>query len=116
VGPSLAHLQVIEADGPTGLSAYRLSLSRPAVAAGPVSVQAINRSQDPHTLRIAALAGGAPTAAPSGWIMSFPADPTATLSPGQLLAQTATLSPGSYLLFCDLPGHYASMHALLVVA
>ena len=37
------------------------------------------------------------------------------VDPGESAGQTVTLAPGTYLMYCDVPGHRQSMNAKLVV-
>jgi uncharacterized cupredoxin-like copper-binding protein len=42
---------------------------------------------------------------------------TGTLQPGQSKAITVTLKPGTYVLFCNVPGHYAAgQHITITVS
>ena len=73
-------------------SEYRLTLSAWTLPAGRVSLEAIDRGQEPHDLRLRPRAGGRETAAPQ-------------LKPGHRWQTTVLLRPGSYELWCSLPEH-----------
>ena len=83
---------------------WSLTLSRPVVGAGQVTVQLQNRGEDDHNLRIRPAGGGA-TAARIG-----------DQRPGQVGEADAGLGAGRYYLWCDLDGHEsAGMRANLEV-
>ncbi len=83
---------------------YRLTLSRPHIAAGPAIVQLDNRGQDPHDLALRPGSG-----AGAILIGETPSLKIAT-------APKTTLAPGTYTLYCDLPGHATlGMSATLLV-
>jgi plastocyanin len=83
---------------------YRLSLSRPLVNSGPVTVELRNKGEDPHDLVVTPDGQTAP-------VLSFP-----ETDPGVYRASAATLSTGRYRLVCSLPGHEAlGMSAVLRV-
>jgi hypothetical protein len=91
-----SRLQVTEVE-------YRLLLSRGAVKAGAVNLEAIDRGMDPHDLRLRALASKGEIAAPE-------------LTPGQRWDGVVHLKPGTYRLWCTLPEHAKlGMHATLTV-
>jgi hypothetical protein len=76
---------------------YTLSLSRPAVAAGPVIVQLADNGEDPHDLELVRVdrqgrAAGAPRAVP-------------VAQPGTVAQWTGRLTRGRWKAFCSLPGH-----------
>ncbi|HEX5852058.1 MAG TPA: hypothetical protein VFY36_03085 [Solirubrobacteraceae bacterium] len=79
------HLQVIEVE-------YRLMLSRGAVKAGLVSLQAIDRGMDPHDLRLRAVGSKRELTAPR-------------LTAEQSWGGVVRLKPGIYRLWCSLPEH-----------
>lgn len=79
------HVQVIEVE-------YRLMLSRGAVRAGAVGLEAIDRGQDPHDLRLQRIGSGNLLIGPE-------------LSPGRRWDATVHLRPGTYRLWCSLPEH-----------
>lgn len=90
------HLQVIEIE-------YRLILSRGVLHAGAVGLEAIDRGQDPHDLRLRRVGARGETAVPQ-------------LSSGQRWDATVDLRPGVYRLWCSLPEHARlGMHATLRV-
>ena len=68
---------------------FSLTLSRPALPAGPALIELVNRGEDPHDLRI-------------GTVGSIPE----TLA-GERGSVRVTLEPGNYMLYCSLPGHAA---------
>jgi len=91
-----SRLQVIELE-------YRLTLSRGAVKAGPVSLEAIDRGMDPHDLRLRRLATQREIAVPE-------------LTSGKRWDGVVRLRPGVYYLWCSLPEHAKlGMHATLRV-
>jgi hypothetical protein len=84
---------------------FRLTLSRPALAAGTDIVELRNQGEDPHNLVLS------PDDGSHTPIAAFPSSPSGSIS-----AQTVGLSPGRYYLFCSLAGHEAlGMHATLRV-
>lgn len=96
--PAPARLQVTARE-------FSLVLSRPAVAAGTLIAQLVNRGEDPHDLHLRDAEGAdrfAVAETPSG---------------GVVTAAAVTLSSGTYTLYCALPGHEAAgMRASLTVA
>ncbi len=91
-----SHLQITQVE-------YRLMLSRGAVKAGPVSLQAIDRGSDPHDLRLLSLSSRQEVKAPQ-------------LTPGQRWSGVVYLKPGHYHLWCSLPEHAKrGMRATLTV-
>jgi hypothetical protein len=74
--------------------ALRLTLSRPAVAAGEVRVEFNNAlAEDPHDLRLERVDG-------AGEPFAF-----AVLGPGEVAARRLALSPGEWRLSCTLFDH-----------
>jgi hypothetical protein len=91
-----SRLQVIEVE-------YRLTLSRGAVRAGPVSLEAIDRGMDPHDLRLRR------TGTRREIVVG-------QLSPRERWDGVVHLAPGVYNLWCSLPQHAKlGMHATLRV-
>jgi hypothetical protein len=91
-----AHLQVVQIE-------YRLLLSRGVVKAGPLALQALDRGQDPHDLRLRAIGAAREIVAPQ-------------LTPGQRWNGVVKLEPGVYHVWCSLPEHAArGMRATLKV-
>lgn len=91
-----SRLQVTEVE-------YRLLLSRGAVKAGAVNLEAIDRGMDPHDLRLRAAVSKGEIAAPE-------------LRSGQRWDGVVHLKPGTYRLWCTLPEHAKlGMHATLTV-
>jgi hypothetical protein len=91
-----AHVQVIEVE-------YRLMLSRGALPAGRVGLEAIDRGSDPHDLRLRRLGSAGEVIVPQ-------------LDPGQRWDATVRLRPGTYRLWCSLPEHARlGMRAILRV-
>jgi hypothetical protein len=83
---------------------FSLQLSRPAVVAGPLILELVNRGEDPHDLHVRPAAGGAD-------VLSL-----AQTAPSGVRDATGTLAAGTYTLYCSLPGHEAAgMHATLTV-
>jgi hypothetical protein len=83
---------------------FGLTLSRPALAAGPAIVQLAVRGEDGHDLRIVRADG-------RGGARGI-----AETRPGATEDWRGTLKPGRYRLFCSLPGHEAAgMRATLRV-
>ena len=73
--------------------------------AGEVTIEFVNRGQDPHNLTFG------PTAEESQTTGTFP-----STEPGHVGDQTLVMRAGSYTLFCTLPGHRAAgMNTTLVV-
>jgi hypothetical protein len=75
---------------------WSLTLSRPVVARGSVTVELRNVGEDPHNL-VVSLDDGS----------HAPISTWAETDPGALLRQTVTLDAGQYLLWCSLEGHEA---------
>jgi hypothetical protein len=76
---------------------WSLTLSRPVVGAGAVTIELRNLGEDPHNLVVSPDDGShAPVAS---W---------AETGPGGVLRQSVTLPAGRYLLFCSLEGHEAA--------
>jgi hypothetical protein len=76
---------------------WSLTLSRPVVGTGSVTIELRNVGEDPHNLVVSPDDGGhVPLAA---W---------AETAPGGLLRQSVTLGAGRYFLFCSLEGHEAA--------
>ncbi|WP_027007042.1 plastocyanin/azurin family copper-binding protein [Conexibacter woesei] len=83
---------------------WSLTLSRPTIAAGALSLQLVNAGEDAHDLHVRPAAGGADLLSAT----TTASGATTTIS-GSLLA-------GTYTLYCSLPGHEAAgMHATLTV-
>lgn len=81
---------------------FSLSLSRPAVAAGDVTIELRNRGEDPHNL-VVSPAGSHTELARIG-----------TQDPLGVAEADTRLPAGAYYLWCALPGHEAAgMHAAL---
>lgn len=94
--PSFVGVTASDSDG------FRLTLSRPAVAAGQVTVELRNVDSGPHDL-VVRPEGGGPVAAQFG-----------EAEPGAVVRQQANLPKGRWYLYCSLPGHEVSgMYATL---
>ena len=78
-------------------SEFRLTLSRPALAAGPVTVELRNVGEDPHNLIVS------PDDGSHSVIAAFAETPS-----GDLLTQGMNLPAGKYYLWCSLEGHEAA--------
>jgi plastocyanin len=76
---------------------YSFTLSRPSVPAGEVTVEFVNRGEDPHNLNFSPASGESET------FGTFP-----STEPEHRRDQTLVMHPGSYTLFCSLPGHRAA--------
>lgn len=76
---------------------FSLTLSRPVVASGAVTVELRNLGEDPHNLLLGPDDGGYSTLA--DWPET---------APGDYLRQSVTLPVGRYRLWCSLPGHEAA--------
>jgi hypothetical protein len=84
---------------------WSLTLSRPLVGAGKVTVELRNVGEDPHDL-VLSPDDGSHTA-----LASFP-----ETGPGGVTKLGVTVPAGRYLLWCSLPGHEGlGMHAKLQV-
>jgi hypothetical protein len=78
-------------------------LSRGALPAGRVGLEAIDRGSDPHDLRLRRLGSAGEVIVPQ-------------LDPGQRWDATVRLRPGTYRLWCSLPEHARlGMRAILRV-
>jgi plastocyanin len=83
---------------------YSFTLSRPAVPAGKVIVEYVNRGQDEHNLHAIESSEGVEAGALPNTL------------PGAHPQLSLNLRPGSYTLLCSLAGHEAKgMKATLVV-
>jgi hypothetical protein len=83
---------------------WTITLSRPSIPAGAVTLELVNRGEDAHDLHVRPAAGGAD-------VLSV----VRTESLG-LADADGTLPAGSYMLYCSLPGHEAAgMRATLSV-
>lgn len=86
-------------------SEFALSLSRPALAAGSVTLELRNVGEDPHNLVVS------PDDGSHSPLASFADTPS-----GGISTRSLTLPAGRYYLFCSLEGHEsAGMHAQLRV-
>lgn len=82
---------------------WYLSLSRPVVGSGEVTVQLQNRGEDDHNLHLRPVGGSTLAQIPDQ-------------RPGGVAEAQPTLAPGRYHLWCDLAGHEAAgMSATLEV-
>jgi plastocyanin len=85
---------------------FTLALSRSAVTAGNVTVQFVNRGEDPHNLYLQKADG-------SGQVYKFP---LAEYDSGAVEEMSFPLTAGTWRMWCALPGHdMAGMHANLTV-
>jgi hypothetical protein len=75
---------------------WSLTLSRPVVGAGSVTVELRNAGEDPHNLVLSPYGTHVPL---STW---------AETEPGAMLRQPVALGAGEYLLWCSLDGHEAA--------
>ena len=82
---SSARLQVTQVE-------FRLMLSRGAVKAGSVGLEAVDRGMDPHDLRLRMVSSREEIVVPE-------------LRPGQRWDRVVHLRPGLYQLWCSLPEH-----------
>jgi plastocyanin len=83
---------------------YSFVLSRPAVAAGEVTIELNNQGEDPHNLNLERESGG-----------GVPLQIPDTSSQGRQVAHLV-LPAGAYRLWCSLPEHdEKGMHARLIV-
>jgi hypothetical protein len=84
---------------------FSLQLSRPALAAGQVTLELRNHGEDPHDLVLS------PDNGSHTRIASF-----GETQPSDVATQSLTLPAGSYYLFCSLPNHESlGMYAHLKV-
>ena len=72
---------------------FSLTLSRPLVGAGAVTVELRNRGEDPHNLVVSPEGTHTPLA-------SF-----SEIDPGTYERRSVTLTPGRYQLWCSLESH-----------
>lgn len=87
------------------LREFSVSLTRSTVGAGDVTIQVLNRGEDPHDVRIDALSG----------VLAWQFAELASLD--STTPTVVPLTPGTYRVFCTLPGHEAAgMKAQLTVA
>jgi hypothetical protein len=94
--PSFVGVTASDSDG------FRLTLSRPAVAAGNVTVELRNVDSGPHDLVVEPEGGGAAVA-------DFE-----EADPGAVVRRQVALAKGRWYLYCSLPNHEAiGMHATL---
>lgn len=83
---------------------WSLTLSRPTIAAGALSLQLVNAGEDAHDLHVRPAAGGADLLSAT------------TTASGTTTTISGSLPAGTYTLYCSLPGHEAAgMHATLTV-
>ena len=81
---------------------FKLTLSRPAVAAGNVTIELRNIDNGPHDLVVEPEGGGVAVA-------DFD-----EAGPGAVARKQVALAKGRWYLYCSLPGHEAiGMHATL---
>jgi len=93
----LSFVQVVEKE-------WTLTLSRPSVRAGSVSLELVNFGMDTHDLFVKGTKVGAKP-------VRFK-----QLDPRGRTERTLRLAPGRYSLWCSIPGHKArGMHATLRV-
>jgi uncharacterized cupredoxin-like copper-binding protein len=125
--PSAPAVPAAPADAPSagqlrvGMGEYFFSPAAATATAGKLSLSAVNRGKLPHELVLAK------TDLPAGKLPTLPdgsVNEEALKSPGEIpdVAAGATkstsldLQPGRYVVFCNLPGHYAAgMFGTLVV-
>jgi len=93
----LSFVQVVEKE-------WMLTLSRPSVRAGSVSLELVNFGMDTHDLVVkGTMAGAKPVRFKQ-------------LDPRGRTERMLRLTPGRYSLWCSIPGHKAKgMHATLIV-
>jgi hypothetical protein len=83
---------------------WSLTLSRPSITAGALSLQLVNAGEDAHDLHVRPASGGADVLSAS------------STEPGTTTTISGSLPAGTYTLYCSLPGHEAAgMHATLTV-
>lgn len=101
-----------------------IKISQATVPAGEITFNAINSSKDlEHEMVIAILADpdkGLPYKESTGRVdenkPGMNIGEIAELEPGESASLTVTLKPGTYALYCNVPGHYASgMWTILTV-
>lgn len=103
---------VVDAPAPAALTRlqttareWSLTLSRPTIAAGALSLQLVNAGEDAHDLHVRPASGGADVLSAS------------STQPGTNTTISGSLPAGTYTLYCSLPGHETlGMHATLTVA
>jgi hypothetical protein len=94
---AFSFVQVVEKE-------WTLTLSRPSVRAGSVSLELVNFGMDNHDLVVKGTKAGAKP-------LTFK-----QLDPRGRTERTLRLTPGRYALWCSIAGHKAKgMHATLIV-
>lgn len=89
---------------------WRVQLSRGQAPSGALTVQVINRGQDPHTIAVKP-AAGTHARLPGTELRS-----SGLISPGSLHTVSFRLPPGRYEFYCTLRGHeHLGMRAFLTV-
>jgi hypothetical protein len=109
--PVVTPAPVVDDPAPTALTRlqttareWSLTLSRPSIAAGALSLQLVNAGEDAHDLHIRPASGGADALSAS------------TTQPGTNTTISGSLPAGTYTLYCSLPNHETlGMHATLTV-
>ena len=87
----------------------RYELSHPSVRAGALTVQLINRGEDPHNMDMQKLG---PNGEPTGEVIQIPT--TKAGAPSE--PQAVTVEPGTYKMWCTIGEHAAKgMHAEVTV-
>jgi uncharacterized cupredoxin-like copper-binding protein len=104
-----------------GLSEYRISPATASAGHGHVTIRVTNAGNETHELLVVKGRRSLPTRngrvdeealEEDGRVIGEIAD----VKRGKTAGRTFTLKKGSYVLLCNLPGHYKSgMHATLVV-
>ena len=96
--PSITHMRIV--------------VDKPTVKAGRVTLHAVNQSKSlVHEVIIARVDGSKPLPMDAGQVRVIESrvprlGEIADLTPGKTGALTVDLKPGSYVLFCNQPGHY----------
>lgn len=104
------------------LSEFRIDLSSESLPAGPVTFDVANQGTVLHNLRIAATTTAADELSVSDATLMVDESQAQVVGSSQNLAAgeseslSVSLAPGSYVLFCNIPGHYqAGMHTSFTV-
>lgn len=91
---TFSRVQVVERE-------FTLTLSRPSVAAGEVTVEMVNMGEDPHNVYLQRIGSSDPVL----WVGYEEHVQEAEHAPGSVISSTFTLAPGVYKVWCEVNGH-----------